>query len=101
MIVDQDFFVDVRYLTAIGDIATNVQSFRRHVKEKHVWFYDNHLRRYERGSVRNNILMTVDNFLETEHENFNQDEVMGNEEQIEGDDNSEGGEEILSYTILS
>ena len=45
--------------------------------------------------------MTVDNFLEAEHENFNQDEVMGNEEQIEGDDNSEGGEEILSYTILS
>ena len=76
---------------------TNIQSFRRHVKEKHVWFYDKHLRRYERGSLRHDILMPVDNVLEAEHENFNQDEVMCNEEQIEGDDNSEGEEEMLSY----
>ena len=41
--------------------------------------------------------MTVDNFLEAEHENFNQNEVMGNEEQIEGDGNSEIEEEILNY----
>ena len=76
---------------------TNIQSFRRHVKEKHVWFYDKHLRRYERGSLRHDILMPVDNVLEAEHENFNQDEVMGNEEQIEGDDNGKGEKEILSY----
>ena len=59
---------------------TNIQSFRRHVKAKHVWFYDKHLRRYERGSLRHDILMPVDNVLEVEHANFNQDEVMGNEE---------------------
>ena len=69
---------------------TNIQSFRRHVKEKHVWFYDKHLRRYKRGSLRHDILMPVDNVLEAKHGNFNQDEVMDNEEQIEGDDNSKG-----------
>ena len=67
------------------------------MNKKHVWFYDKHLRRYERGSLRHDILMPVDNVLEAEHENFNQDEVMGNEKQIEGDDNSKGEEEILSY----
>ena len=41
--------------------------------------------------------MPVNNVLEAEHANFNQDEVMGNEEQIEGDDNNKGEEEILSY----
>ena len=41
--------------------------------------------------------MTVDNFLEAEHENFNQGVVVGNEGRIEADDNSEGEEEILSY----
>ena len=41
--------------------------------------------------------MPVDNVLEVEHENFNQDEVMSNKEQIEGDDNSEGEEETLIY----
>ena len=76
---------------------TTIQSFRRYVKEKHVWFYDKYLRRYKRVSLRHDIFMTVDDFLEAEHENFNQDEVMGNKVQIEGDDNSEGQEEILSY----
>ena len=33
--------------------------------------------------MRNDILKPVDNVLEAEHENVNQDEVMGNEEQIE------------------
>ena len=41
--------------------------------------------------------MTVDNFLEAEHENLNQDVVIGNEGRIESDDNSQGEEEILSY----
>ena len=59
---------------------TNIQSFRRHVKEKHAWFYDKHLRRYEIGSLRHDILMPVDSVLEAEHENFNQDEVTGNKE---------------------
>ena len=77
MVLDQDFFIDVRFLTALG--YTNIQSFRRHVKEKHVWFYDKHLRRYKRGSLRHDILMPVDKVLEAEHENFNQDEVTGNE----------------------
>ena len=49
----------------------NIQSFGRDMKEKHVWFYDKHLRRYERGSLRHDILIRVDNFLEAEHENFN------------------------------
>ena len=83
------------YRCAIFDCTrryTNIQSFRRHVKEKHVWFYHKHLRRYERGSLRHDILMTVDNFLEEEHENLNQDEVVGNKEQIEADNNSEGEE---------
>ena len=40
--------------------------------------------------------MTVDNFLEAEHKNFNQGVVVGNEGRIEADDNSEGEEEILS-----
>ena len=71
------------------------------MKEKHVWFYDKRLRRYERGSLRHDILMPVDNVLEAEHENFNQDEVMGKEEQIESDDNSKGEEKILSYKILT
>ena len=97
MVLDQGFFINVRFLTALGDIQINIQSFRRHVKEKHVWFYDKHLRRYERGSLRHDILTPVDNVLEAEHEHFNQDEVMGNEEQIGGDDNSKGEEEILSY----
>ena len=51
------------------------------MKEKDVWFYDKNLRRYERGSLRHDILMQVDNVLEAELENFNQDEVMGNKEQ--------------------
>ena len=33
--------------------------------------------------MRNDILKPVDNVREAEHENVNQDEVMGNEEQIE------------------
>ena len=41
--------------------------------------------------------MTADNFLEAEHKNFNQGVVIGNQGRIEGDDNSEGEEEILSY----
>ena len=94
MVLDLNFFVDVRFLTALGDIQ--IQVFAGMQKRKNVWFYDKHLRRYERGSLRHYFLMTVDNFLEAEHENFNQGVVVGNEGRIEADDNSEGEEEILS-----
>ena len=59
-----------------------VQSFRRLAKENHAWFYQKHLGRYD------SIVLSNDNFLEQELENFNRYEV-GNEEPLGSDNNGE------------
>lgn len=65
---------------------TSVQSFRRLVKENHVWFYEKHLRRYEDSSLKQTIVLPNGSNLVQEFKNFNRDE-MGNEELLGSDNN--------------
>ena len=76
------------YLIVLGNMH-NVQSFRRLVKENHVWFYERHLmRRYEERNLKHSIVLTNESFSEQEFENFNRDEV-GNQEPLGSDNNDE------------
>ena len=78
------------YLIVLGNIH-NVQSFRRLVKENHVWFYEILLRRYEESSLKHSFVLPNENFSEQELENFNWDEVgkFSNKEPLDSDNNGE------------
>ena len=58
------------------------------MKENCVWFYEKHLRSYEKSSFRHRIFLPNDNFSEQEFENFNRNE-LGNEERFGCDNNVE------------
>ena len=66
----------------------HVQSFWALLIKNHVRFYEKHLRRCQETSFRHNIVVSNDNFLEQEFENFNRDNV-GNEEALGDDRNGE------------
>ena len=84
IVLDQGFFIDVRFLTALGDIQIfKIQYSEACERETCLVLWQTSEALRKRGTLRNDILKPVDNVLEAEHENVNQDEVMGNEEQIE------------------
>ena len=46
---------------------TNIQSYRRHARDKHTWFYNTHLKRYDKNaSISNPFLLTAPNDQEDE-----------------------------------
>ena len=72
-------YLNHKYLIVLGNIATNVQSFWRFLKENHVWFYEKRMRRCKESGLKHSTVLPNDNFIEQEFGNFNWDEV-GNEE---------------------
>ena len=59
------------------------------MKENHVWFYENHLRRCKEGSLKHSIALPNGKFLEQEFENLNRDEVVCEELLVDDDNNGE------------
>ena len=45
------------------------------MKENYAWFYERHLRRYIKSSLKHSIILPNENFSEQEFENLNRDEV--------------------------
>ena len=46
---------------------TNIQSYRRHARDKHTWFYNTHLKRYDKNaSISDPFLLTAPNDQEDE-----------------------------------
>ena len=67
---------------------TYVQRFWRFLKENYAWFYENHLRRCEKSSLKYSIVLPNDNFSGQEFENFNLDQV-DTKEPLGNDNNGE------------
>ena len=71
---------------------TYVQRFRRFLKENDTQFYEKHLKRCVKLSLKHSIVLPNGNFLEQEFENFNQKEV-GSKEPLGNDNNVEEEEQ--------
>ena len=94
------------YVCGISDCTKkhrNIQSYRRHVRDRHTWFYDLYIRRYDKNNLDQNEFLMVHDNQEDEANVLqnnsvdNEGDVNLNDIDIDNAENEPIGEEYLNY----
>ena len=81
----------------------NIQSYRRHVRDRHTWFYDLYIRHYDKNNLDQNEFLMVHDNQEDEANVLqnnsvdNKGDVNLNDIDIDHAENEPIGEEYLNY----
>ena len=83
--------------------STNIQSYRRHARDKHTWVYNTHLKRYDKNaSISDPFLLTAPNDQEDEDSTVDNslNDTVNNGSDLTHNCNVDvrgNGEEVLHY----